>query len=133
MQRTALWEFLVLSLLLALFICLLLPAAQYSRRKYRDDIRIQQLAELKTSLEQYNNKYEMYPLNYPDTSFQYIITEENGISAISWFIRTPLENSYSTKIDFDEEAGRNYLYRIIRLENKTFYDIAGGNETFDTE
>lgn len=130
MKRTALFEFLVLGLCVAIFLSLLLPAAQYARRKDRDDTRKEQLAKTKIEIEQYNNKYKKYPVSFPAAPFEYIVTENDGHNAISWFIRMPMENADTPKVAFDKEADRNYLYRIAKEGNKTFYDIAGGNETF---
>lgn len=129
MSPTAKKEIIVTGALTVIFIILLFPALIYARRELWDSAQIRQMIKVKEELERYNNKHQTYPLELNNPSFKYVVTEKDTKGALAWYLRMPMKNRLTPKNGFDEEEGRNYYYRITKENNKTYYDICGGNFT----
>ena len=129
MNTIARKELTVLVLVVLCFVLLLMPALLHARRERRDGVRREALAALKTELEQYNNKTGTYPLTFDAGEYQYVVTEQAKEAATSWHLRTKLENNPQPTTGFDEEAGRNYYYRVVKEDKGTWYEICGGTAT----
>lgn len=128
MKRRARIEFAVIGLLALIFGLALLPAARFSRREQRDEIRRDAVAAAKIKLEQYFNKHNQYPLEFEVPTYQYVVTQKDATSALGWYVRAELENPHRSTSDFDFDAGRNYRYRVVNQDDKVFYDVCGGED-----
>lgn len=131
MSPNAKKEKIAVASLLILFFIFLLPSLLYARRELWDSAQIRQMIKVKEKLEQYNNIHQTYPLEFKNQPFEYVVTEKDTEGALSWYLRTPMKNQLTAKNGFDEEQGRNYYFRIVNENKKTYYDICGGNFTCD--
>jgi hypothetical protein len=131
MSPTAKKEKIAVASLFIAFIIFLIPSLIYARRELWDSTQIRQMIKVKEKLEQYNNKHQTYPLEFKNPPFEYVVTEKDSKGALAWYLRTPTKNTLTSKNGFDEEEGRNYYFRIVNENNKTFYDICGGSFTCD--
>lgn len=128
MERLAKIELSVFLGLLCVFLLFLLPALQYARAETRDGMRRDWLKDLKTELEQENNKTGVYPREYHTGEFELVVEEGDEVrGAVAWYIRTELENTHEDEAGFNDEL--NVFYRYIREGGVQFYDICGGENT----
>jgi len=117
-------EYMVLGILCLIFLAMLFPALQSSRREVRDGIRRNELVQFKVLLEQYFNEYNEYPLEFDASPHEYVVTEVDGDEAMAWYLRAKLENGGEAGSGFDLE--HNVFYRVFIDDGLTFYDICGG-------
>lgn len=122
-------EIFVFTVLILLFIGFLVPSLQYARRERQDGVRRDEIALLKQSLEQKNNEVGYYPIEFDASPYTYIVEQADAKAAIAWYLRTELENPSEEVNGFDEEGGRNYYFRVVKEEGKTYYDVCGGTFT----
>ena len=116
-MTTAQKELLVLMLLAAVFCLALAPSMLETRTLVRDDLRQQDLAQLKRALEDYYNKHEYYVTapsqktectssNEPESWFfgdQSVLLKEKIVQALPHDLREP--------------QGYVYRYCVTKLEN----------------
>lgn len=133
MNRIAIFEYSVLSSLLIVFASFLIPSLYEARRDARDTERIENLASIKRSLEMKNNELGYYPKDFDAEPYQFIVVQDEGQQALSWYLRAKLERDVQPRNGVDQEPGRNYFYRIVRDGNTIFYDICGGILRCDVE
>ena len=119
-------ELLVIGVGVLIFGALLVPSLHHAQQERRDGIRRDEVAAAKIELEQYFNAHETYPREFDASPHQYVVEVDDGQGATGWYVRAELENAADAIVAFDEEAGRNYWYRIVREGGATYYDVCGG-------
>lgn len=122
-------EYIVIGFLLGILFASMIPSLLYARKEKRDGIRRDEIAAMKRALEGINNVKGVYPLEFKATPHQYIVTDKDSTSAKGWFLRVELENPTKDELGFDEEAGRNYFFRILNEHGHIYYDVCGGEDT----
>lgn len=124
MDMRAKREYLTLGTIGIIFLCFLGYSLLFSRTHIRDDLRKQDVTNLKRAVEQYNNATTYYPTP-PDKQ----IGCTNSTDSNSWFFgsNSPLLDEMvidAIPHDVREHEGYVYSYCVTRLENgvtKDFY------------
>lgn len=106
------WEYLVVGLLAAVILTLLVRATVYARQEVRDDLRKQDLTNIKRALEQYFNAHEQY-IGPTAAASQSACTTSDDTN--SWLFGTPsplLQEKFITAMPHDvrEQNGHHYRY-----------------------
>jgi hypothetical protein len=66
------------------------------------------------------------PVSKKGWQYLYCVTDVDGTSALSWFLRTRLERKPEPDAGLDLERDHNFYYRITSEGGAAFYDICGG-------
>lgn len=98
----------------------------HARQEARDGIRRDEVAAFKRLLEQHYNEYEAYPLIFDASPHRYVVVEQDDKGATTWYLQAEMENDHPEMSDFDAEEGRNYYWRYVQNEGRTYYEVCGG-------
>lgn len=109
----------------------MIPSLLYARGERADGVRRQEVLQLKRNLERYYNKHNYYPLTFETGRHEYVVIGAEHNQATAWYVRAQLKNNLLPAQGLDLEY--NVYYRIVREEEKTFYDICGGIFTCNVE
>lgn len=136
MSPRARWEAVALVVLLLVLLAFAIPAFLHARAEVRDDLRRDDLTNLKRELEQYNNKFKVYPAISggqegctPKGSYTYCVTQVEAGQTVGFYVEAQLEVPQPDTIGFDEDESRKFAYRIINENHRTLYRVCGGTET----
>lgn len=120
MQQRFRYELLVVGTILIISLGFLTVAIFNARAYVRDDLRRQDLTNIKRALEQYYNKHERYPTPKPMSDSAPSCTSSNDLN--SWFfgMNSPLITEQFTDVmphDTREEKGVAYTYCITHASS----------------
>lgn len=124
MEKRGWWEWGVVGGLIVVLLVFLVPALLHARAERRDGIRRQEVRQFKQLMEERNNELGFYPYELDASPHVFVVTEGEGQQADGWYLRAELENQAEPTAGFDEEY--NVYYRVVREDEKTYYDICGG-------
>lgn len=108
---TAKKEFAVLLSLLVVYVAFLLPALFTERTHVRDDLRKEDLGNIKRALEMYNNEMTYYATP-PDSQQGCTSSEDHQ----SWFFGSDSPLSLTTPHDVRATQGHEYVYCVTSLD-----------------
>lgn len=110
-MNTRRWEYLVAGTLLAIIGILVARAVWYARQEVRDDLRKQDLTNIKRALEQYFNKHEQYAGPASGTSQPACTTSGDANSWLFGETSPLLQEKFITALPHDVREGRGRSYR----------------------